>query len=268
MLANKCTQCTIALDAGFVRWRTFRDQASPRPTYDGVVTDTSAPDRVPAPEEMGLREQKKLLTRVAMHRAALELVAENGLAGVTVQMIARRAGVSTRTFFNHWSTKEAAILGVVGDEASRTVATLQGHLVLLPPRDALRATIREAISKAPVDTGLRELKKQVMAREPTLQLMSTGNLQAMQAELIETLAEAIEGDRAHDRAVIMVQVAFGLARSAFAISMRQGTDLVAAFDWVIAQFPRDEHPTGEHLTEKLPTEELPRDELPGDALRS
>ncbi len=193
-----------------------------RPTI--VVTDTSAPpDRVPAPEEMGLREQKKLLTRVAMHRAALELVAENGLAGVTVQMIARRAGVSTRTFFNHWSTKEAAILGVVGDEASRTVATLQGHLVLLPPpRDALRATIREAISNAPVDTGLRELKKQVMAREPTLQLMSTGNLQAMQAELIETLAEAIEGDRAHDRAVIMVQVAFGLARSAFAISMRQG----------------------------------------------
>ncbi|MGY5764009.1 TetR/AcrR family transcriptional regulator [Brachybacterium sp. DNPG3] len=201
------------------------------------MTETSASEDAPAREERGLREQKKASARLAMHRAAIELVAEEGLSGVTVQMIARRAGVSTRTFFNYWSTKEAAILGAVGDEAPRAVASLQEHLAVLPPREALRATLREAISSVPVDTGLRELKKQIMAREPSLQLMSTGNLQAMQTELIEALAAALEGEHAHDRAIIMVQVAFGLTRSAFAISMRRGTDVVTAFDWVLQQLP-------------------------------
>ena len=78
-------------------------------TYDGGVTDETTPND----QALGLRERKKRQSRIAMHRAALELVHEHGLSGVTVEAIAQRAGVSTRTFFNHWTTKESAIIGFI-----------------------------------------------------------------------------------------------------------------------------------------------------------
>lgn len=187
-------------------------------------------------EELGLREQKKRQTRMAMHRAALELVVEHGLSAVTAQMIAERAGVSTRTFFNHWVTKESAILGVIGDEGKRAVTSLRDKLEVMPVRDAMRAMMREAIANIPVDQGLRELKKQVMEQEPALHLVNSGNLQAMQTELVEVLEQALEGEFARDHAVILVQVSFALTRSAFAISMRRGLDPVRAFDQVLTLY--------------------------------
>lgn len=187
-------------------------------------------------EELGLREQKKRQTRMAMHRAALELVAEHGLSAVTAQMIAERAGVSTRTFFNHWVTKESAILGINGGEGAQAIASLREKLLVMPAREAMRSMMREAIANVPVDRGLRELKKQVMEQEPSLHLVSSGNLQAMQTELVDELAEALEGEFARDHAVILVQVSFALTRSAFAISMRRGIDPVRAFDQVLTLY--------------------------------
>lgn len=209
-------------------------------TYHGCVTHVQTPvdhDHDPAgAEELGLREQKKRQTRMAMHRAALELVVEHGLSGVTAQMIAERAGVSTRTFFNHWVTKESAILGVIGDEGKRAITSLRDKLEVMNVRDAMRAMMREAIAKVPVDRGLRELKKQVMEQEPSLHLVSSGNLQAMQTELVEVLEEALDGEDARDRAVVLVQLSFALTRSAFAISMRSGIDPASAFDRVLSLY--------------------------------
>ncbi|MFC7457200.1 TetR/AcrR family transcriptional regulator [Brachybacterium sp. GCM10030267] len=183
---------------------------------------------------MGLRERKKRLTRVAMHRAALELVLEEGLSNVTADMIAARAGVSTRTFFNHWSTKESAILGILSGEGERLVESLHERIVRSGTRDALRSVLREALESTPADPSLRELKKQVMAREPKLHSISSGNLISVQTEMVDAMAEAFDGPDAHERAVITVQLGFALTRSAFAVSMARGIDLVTAFDEVVA----------------------------------
>ena len=202
------------------------------------MTSTSPTDdhALAGSEELGLREQKKRQTRMAMHRAALELVAEHGLSAVTAQMIAERAGVSTRTFFNHWATKESAILGIIGDEGEQAIASLQEKLQVMPVRDAMRSVMREATANVPVDPRLRELKKKIMAQEPSLHLVSSGNLQAMQTELVDVLEEAIGGEFARDEAVILVHVSFALTRSAFAISMRRGVDPVRAFDQVLSLY--------------------------------
>lgn len=59
-----------------------------------------------------LRERKRRETRIAIERAALELVDDLGYDGVTVAMIADRAVVSQGTFFNYFPTKDAAIVGI------------------------------------------------------------------------------------------------------------------------------------------------------------
>lgn len=59
-----------------------------------------------------LRERKRVETWTAVHNAATELTLSKGLHSVTVEAIAEQANISSRTFFNYFSTKEDAILGL------------------------------------------------------------------------------------------------------------------------------------------------------------
>jgi AcrR family transcriptional regulator len=59
----------------------------------------------------GLRERNRLTTMKQLHAAAKALALNDGLAAATVEAITEQAGVSKRTFFNYYASKEDAILG-------------------------------------------------------------------------------------------------------------------------------------------------------------
>ena len=80
--------------------------AEPRP---GLRELAAALEGTPA--EQGLRERKKRARRGALIDAAQALVAEHGLDAVTVEMISAEAGVSARTFFNYFESKDDAVIG-------------------------------------------------------------------------------------------------------------------------------------------------------------
>lgn len=61
---------------------------------------------------ISLRERKRTETWTALHDAAARLTLEKGPEAVTTEQIAASANVSPRTFFNYFSTKEDAILGL------------------------------------------------------------------------------------------------------------------------------------------------------------
>jgi AcrR family transcriptional regulator len=92
---------------------------------------------------VSLRERKKLTTRRLLRCAALDLVAERGLANVTVEDIAEAAGVSPRTFFNYFPTKEAALFAGDPDRVEqlreRVATGAPGESAL----DALRAVLAQ-----------------------------------------------------------------------------------------------------------------------------
>ncbi|WP_246846579.1 TetR family transcriptional regulator [Humibacter ginsenosidimutans] len=71
------------------------------------MTDTTG-----AAASESLRERKKRETRERLRVAANELVAAKGIADTTVEEICAAAGVSPRTFFNYFPSKNAAILGL------------------------------------------------------------------------------------------------------------------------------------------------------------
>lgn len=77
--------------------------------------ETRATADHPAAVSPGLRERRRLQTRAEITDAALRLFAEGGVASTTVDDIAAAAGVSARTFFRYFATKEEAALPVHQD---------------------------------------------------------------------------------------------------------------------------------------------------------
>jgi AcrR family transcriptional regulator len=65
-----------------------------------------------AVEPLGLRARQKQARRAALIDAAQLLVGRDGLDGVTVEAICAEAGVSARTFFNYFESKDDAVLGM------------------------------------------------------------------------------------------------------------------------------------------------------------
>jgi AcrR family transcriptional regulator len=63
-------------------------------------------------QPISLRERKRAETWSALHAAASETALEKGLEHVGVDAVAAAAGVSTRTFFHYFPTKEDAVLGL------------------------------------------------------------------------------------------------------------------------------------------------------------
>lgn len=66
-------------------------------------------DPAPHPHVPDLRERRRQETRLEITRAALELFERQGCAATTVDEIARRAGVSSSTFFRCFPTKEESV---------------------------------------------------------------------------------------------------------------------------------------------------------------
>ena len=64
---------------------------------------------------MGIREERKAATRQDIQAATLDLIDEAGLDAVTVAQIAARAGISERTFFRYYDSKEAAAVPGQGE---------------------------------------------------------------------------------------------------------------------------------------------------------
>ena len=91
-----------------------------------------------SPADMGRRQRRAAETRVRLFRCALELIAERGLANVTVEDITEAADVGKGTFFNYFASKDHVLgvmaeiqVGKVKEAASKAVQGKQSiHSVL------------------------------------------------------------------------------------------------------------------------------------------
>ncbi len=93
------------------------------------------------PIPRGLRERKKIATRLALARAAMRLFEERGYAATTIDDIAAAANVSRRTFFRYFASKEEVfIVDPEGKLAALHVALADG-----PPEEPTIAALRRGV---------------------------------------------------------------------------------------------------------------------------
>lgn len=126
---------------------------------------------------LGLRERKKLKTRVAIREATYRLITDQGYEATTVEQIAAAAEVSPSTVFRYFPTKEDIVLtdqfDPVMEEAIRARPADE------PPMESLRAVLRQAVEAILADQPEELLQRSKLMLE----------IPAVRARMTETMAE-------------------------------------------------------------------------------
>lgn len=98
-----------------------------------------------APAE-GLRERKRRETRQRIAETALRLFLANGYEGTTLDAIAAEAGISRRTFFSYFKSKDDIILFGLTADWAELMADLLKTSPDVPPLDAVRDVMVKRIA--------------------------------------------------------------------------------------------------------------------------
>ena len=138
--------------------------------------------------ELGRRDRKKLATYRALRSAALRLVAEKGLHQVTVEDIAEEADVSVRTFFNHFPSKEDAIVGFDLERVRQVGEALAARPADEPPLVAMRAVLGELAAPMVERSEEWSLRMAVVRASPSLLPRMLASFASCERAFVEVIA--------------------------------------------------------------------------------
>lgn len=128
-------------------------------------------------------------TKERLQQIGLELIAEAGYESVTVEQIARAAGVSHMTFFRHFPTKQTLVLQDPFDPAIAAAVAVQPHHLRALTRACrgIRAAL-EAVS-LPEEEQVK-ICVRICANTPSLTAGMWANTVATQTAVSDALCDA------------------------------------------------------------------------------
>ncbi|MET9823451.1 MULTISPECIES: TetR/AcrR family transcriptional regulator [Streptomyces] len=141
----------------------------------------------------GLRERKKRATRAALAEAAVRLAAEHGAEKVTVEAISAAAGVSVRTFFNYFDSRDDAFVVIDADAGARMRRAVLDAPAELSPLAALREAMAAELAEAEQQHELWRLHAEVLHAAPHLLARGVGAHMEAEAGLADAIAERLRG---------------------------------------------------------------------------
>ena len=142
--------------------------------------------------------------RRAILDAAFALAAEEGAAGMTMEAVARRAGVSKETLYRWWRSRVDVLLDALAGRGEREIPVPRGDDLAADLRTFMRATARAL--DAPMQRVLRTLAAQAAGDPAFAQQVRERFLSHRRA----ALAEVLDRHEVHpDRAAIALDFVFG-----------------------------------------------------------
>ena len=176
--------------------------------------------------ELGLRERKRRATRRAIQLAVIDLVAERGLDGTTVDEISRRADISPRTFFNYFASKEEALLGDTPEAPEADVIEQFIHAGADSPiLDDLTLVLLGAARKSMADAEMMRRRHALLKQYPQLLGMRMATMRTFEEQIAQIVVQRLAADdpqlatdptRLADRARLVTLVAFAVMRHSWA----------------------------------------------------
>jgi AcrR family transcriptional regulator len=186
-------------------------------------------------------ERRRRLIRRDIEECGLELMAQHGYEGVSTDELSAAAGISPRTFFRYFPSKDDLVMAM-----PLRVATAMCEAVGARPRDeslldSWRAVAAAGASWDAVDVRSALLFRQVLVRSPSLSMRFAGH-PLMLAPFIAVTAERLGVSAANDlRPVVFATAVQGAMHASLQRWAGEDTDqlgerFVAALD-LLAELP-------------------------------
>ncbi|MEU2245537.1 TetR family transcriptional regulator [Streptomyces sp. NPDC019224] len=152
------------------------------------ATSRTPSPTAPGDRPMGLRERKKLKTRVAIRQATYRLVEEQGYEATTIEQIAEAAEVSPSTVFRYFATKEDIVLTDEYDPVME--ALLRNRPADEPPLESVRLMMREALATfLTANDGELRRRTRLMVEVPAVRARMTETMSDTAKVLARALAD-------------------------------------------------------------------------------
>jgi AcrR family transcriptional regulator len=183
----------------------------------------------------GLRERKKQQTREALARAGMELFVERGYDATTLAEIAEAAGVSTRTIFAYFPSKEDILFASFQTMREALVRALAER----PDGQDALTTLRDFIVFGHTKSELDRELDRIIGSDETLRSHKRARISQLQELLVAAIADDLDAGPDDFRA----QVAAASLTAAFEVLERRGPgstvsytneEVAAAIDPVIS----------------------------------
>ena len=137
------------------------------------------------------------LTRDAILESALELFAQRGYGAVRVEDVAKAAGVSRTTFYNHFSERDAILATLFERLLGSDPEELEAHDGSLP-LERVRATVRNAIRRMLEQEQLARFVYSLPVRHESLLRPDEPSTPAVFRAVHRLLGEAVARGEARD----------------------------------------------------------------------
>ena len=175
--------------------------------------------------EMGLRERKRQQTRRDLISAAMRLFEGKGYEQTTVAEIAAAAGVSTKTFFNYFASKDEVLFPHLSRRIDAAVAVIEQRR----PDDqmsevvvaAMQYMLADALTEE-VDGGLATVRLPMILSVPAVQAATLHRYFLAETQLALALHRAYQDALDPAAAAAVIGSVMGAAIAAAFVCLQEG----------------------------------------------
>jgi AcrR family transcriptional regulator len=170
--------------------------------------------------------------------AALELFASRGYSEVTVEEVSQAAGVTERTFYRHFPTKQDVLFGDDAQIVEDLLAAMRVQPKSAPPVELLRAALHRFAGSLEADRGLHRSRAAVIQSVAELQERELLKQRRVALALVDELRRR---RMSREQATALAGVGMVVFQVAYAswVSDRSSTTLATRIERVLAGLSAD-----------------------------
>src|SRR4029453_11577219 len=151
-----------------------------------------------APPPRDLRRGARAAVPAEIAETAFQLFTQRGFDQTTVDDIAAAAGLSRRSFFRYFASKEDAVLGMLNAVGAPTAAELAARPAGEPPWTSLRRALDVLVTTYLGDPKVALARFRLIHHTPALRTTLLDKQDRWQRSLAQVLAARLAADPAHD----------------------------------------------------------------------
>jgi len=187
-------------------------------------------------QPLGLRERKKIKTRLAIRREAFRLFDANGYAATTVEQIADAADVSPSTFFRYFPSKESLLLA--DDLDPLVLAAFKAQPPDLSPSQAIRRAYETTMAGlSPEQLEFESTRQRLIFSIPELKAAMYDEYYRTVSVMAEALGDRIGRPAGDFEVRVFVGAMVGAMMAAYDSAPKTADTIYRALDFLDAGMP-------------------------------